>query len=64
MKKTAAIITALVLLATNVYAKDVWFIITPNVDNSGKLIKKADYEKVRKVETKFKIVEIIEEIIS
>jgi hypothetical protein len=64
LKKTAAIITALVLLATNVYAKDVWFIITPNVDNSGKLIKKADYEKVRKVETKFKIVEIIEEIIS
>ncbi|MGN1318203.1 MAG: hypothetical protein ACI4VF_04250 [Lachnospirales bacterium] len=64
MKKIAVYILALLLFVTNVYADGTWFLLTPNIDSEGELVTKEKYDGVKKVEIKFKIVEIIEEIIS
>ncbi len=64
MKKAIIYIFAVTIFITNVYAEEAWFIVTPNVDNKGELVDSRKYNDVKGVEVKFKLLEIVKEIVS
>lgn len=63
MKKIIIYILSVAIFATNVYAKEVWFILTPNIDNTGKVINSDDYDDVKGVDMEFRIAEFINKIL-
>lgn len=63
MKKLIICILAAMIFVTNVYADEMWFLLTPNMDSDGRLIDKDNYKDIENVEVKFKIVEIIKDIV-
>lgn len=62
MKKTLAAIAAAFILASNVYAKEVWFVLSPCVDNTGEKVNDK-YKNTKEVQFDFKIFEIIDKLI-
>lgn len=62
MKKVIVILLSLILFATDVYAKDVWFVLVPSIDSNGDVIKN-HYDNVNKVEVDFKLAQIVNNIL-
>lgn len=64
MKKITVYILATFLFVSSVNAGDNWFMLTPSMNNDGKMINAQEYNDVKKVNPKFKVVELIEELLS
>ena len=62
MKKIIAYILAALIITTNVYGSENWFVLLPNIDSEGEKVSSEDYKDLEGVKIEFKIVEIIKDI--
>ena len=64
MKKIILTAISIIILCTNIYGKEMWFVAMPAVDSTGNITDYNKYQRVNEVKVKFKIVEIIEDLLS
>lgn len=62
MKKIIICIISAVMFVSNVYAKEVWYIMAPCIDSQGEIVND-EYDNAENVEFDFKILEIVDKLV-